>query len=252
MKQAYLLFFLFTFIFNTSYSQQSNTKNLRFNLGEVSLNVTSGIKAYTLEDVKYHARICKKAIEIVKKLAEAEECYNTLDLSKTIAIYLDSALLAEELVTARTFLSKTEDLIAKAFYEYEICKRGEANTKSSAYGENALSALQQQQADLKAQQAALEQKAKDIKLQLAEQEKKESLLKKEQFIAANEIAITSSINAYNEVLKLCDCKDTILYNSESVSVISSKNFQDIKMYYLDINIKISENYTNKLKACKKS
>jgi hypothetical protein len=250
MKQAYLLFFLFTFIFTTAHSQQSNTKNVRYNLGEVSKNVTSGIESYNLEDLKYHARICKESIEVVEKLVEAEQCYNTLDLSNSIAIYLETALLAEELVTARTYLNKTEELILKAFYEYDICKSEFSNAKSSKYGENALNTLQQKQADLKARQAGLEQQAKDIELQLAEQEKRESLLKKQQFIVSNERAITRNINTYNDVLKSCDCQDTMSYASESVSVISAKNFQDIRMHYLDTIIGISENYTSKLKACK--
>ncbi|WP_044399180.1 hypothetical protein [Lacinutrix sp. Hel_I_90] len=250
MKQGYLLFFLFTFIFNATYSQQSNTKNVRFNLGVVSKNVTAGIESYNLEDLKYHARICKDAIEVVEKLVVEEQCFNTLDLSNSIAIYLETALLAEELVTARTYLSKTENLILKAFYEYDICTTKEVSSEPSNYGENALNELQQQQADLKAQQAELEQKAKDIKLQLAEQEKKESLLKKQQFITSNERAITSSITAYNDLLKSCDCQSTISYSSESASVLTAKNLQEIKTYYLDMSISISQDYTSKLKACK--
>lgn len=251
MKQVYLLSFLFTFIFNTANSQHSNTKNLLYNLGEVRINVTAGIKSYNLESLKYHARISKEAIEIVQKLAKAEQCRNVLDLSNSINIYLETALSAESLFSGRTYLNKTEDLIPKAFYEYDLCTSKGANTASSDNGHNALNTLQQQQADLKAQQAALEQKAKDIKLQLAEQEKRESLLKKEQFIASNENAITIKISAYNDVLRSCDCQDTVSYSSESVSFLSAKNFQDIKMHYLNTIISISENYTNKIKACKK-
>ncbi|MEO8932919.1 MAG: hypothetical protein ABI295_01325 [Xanthomarina sp.] len=251
MKQAYLLFFLFTFIFNTTYSQQSNTKSLLYNLGEVRVNVTAGVKSYNLESLKYHARISKDAIEIVQKLAKTEQCRNVLDLSNSINIYLETALSAEDLFSGRTYLNKTEDLIPKAFYEYDICNSGQANTASDDSGQNALNTLQQQQANLKAQQAALEQQAKDIKLQLAEQEKRESLLKKEQFIALNEKTITIKVIAYNDVLKSCDCQDTVSYSSESVSFLSAKSFQDIKMHYLNTIISISENYTNKIKACKK-
>ena len=252
MKQAYLLFFLCTFILNTTYSQQTKIKDVNFHLGEVNLNVKSGIESYNLESLKYHARISKEAIEIVQKLLKAEQCRNALDLSNSINIYLETAVSAEDLFSGRTYLNKTEDLILKVYSEYDVCNNGKSKTASNGTGENALSQLQQQQADLKAQQAALEQKANDIKRQLAEQEKQESRLKKEQFIALNEKAIAGTISAYNDVLKSCDCQDTIAYASESVSVISAKNFQDIRMYYIDAVIKLSETYTNKLKACKKS
>lgn len=250
MKKNYLLFFLFTFILTATYGQQSNATNVRFNLGKVSKNVIAGIESYNLEDLKYHARLSKESIEIVEKLVESEQCYNALDISNSIAIYLETALLAEELVTARTYLNKTEDLILKAFYEYDICSNEEANAESSNYGENALTDLQQQQAELKAQQAALEQKAKDIKLQLAEQERQETLLKKQQFVTSNERAMTSSINAYNDVLKSCECQTSLAPSQESISDLSTKTIQDIKTHYLDKSIVISQSFGAKLKACK--
>ncbi|MGC1631688.1 MAG: hypothetical protein WA749_06210 [Gelidibacter sp.] len=251
MKQAYLLFFLLTLIFNTTYSQQSKDKDVLYNLGEVNLNVKSGIKSYNLESLIYHATFSKEAIEVVQKLLRAEKCRNALDLANSINIFLETALSAKDLFSGRTYLNKTEDLILKVYSEYDLCNNGGSITASSATGENALNRLQQQQADLKAQQAALEKKANDIKLQLAEQEKKESLLRKEQFINLNEKAIANHISAYNDVLESCDCKDTILYASESVSVLSAKTFQDIRLYYLDTIIKLSDSYTNKLKACEK-
>lgn len=253
MKKYYLLSFVFILFFNTIHSQQSNDKDVHFNLSKVSKNITLGIKSYNVEDLKYHARISKKAIEIVERLVESEQCYTTQDLAGSIAIYLETALLAEELVTARTYLNKTEDLIIKAFYEYDTCSAagGEDNNSNTAVDDTALTDLQKQQAELKAQQLALEQKAKAIKEQLAEQEEKESLLKKEQFIALNEKSITENIRVYNELLKACDCEASISNTSENISDMSTKKILQIRTHYLDKAIKISQNYITVLNDCKK-
>lgn len=250
MKQTYLFIFLCTVIFNTSFSQQASNKNVIFNLTEVRQNVKDGLIAYNLEGLLYHARLSKEAINKAQELLEKENCKKTLTLANSMAIFLETATTAEDLVTGRNFLRKTENLIGNAFFEYELCKSASITVKDES--QDALKTLKQQQDELKARQAELEQKARDIKLQLAEQEKQESLLKKQEFIAANESAVSNKVNAYNDVLKSCGCNDSMIYNPQGVSLLSAKSFQEIKSYYLDLVIGISENYTAKLKTCKKA
>ncbi|WP_299889335.1 hypothetical protein [uncultured Lacinutrix sp.] len=249
MKKNYFLFFLFIFlIINITFGQHSNAKDVSLNLSKVSKNVTEGIKSYNLEDLKYHAKISKKAIHIVERLLEKEQCYNAADLSNSISIYLETAILAEELVNARTYLTKTEDLIIKAFYEYDICSTEESDNNNNNNNNNttALSDLEQQQLDLKTQQAALEQKAKEIKLQLANQEVK----KKDLFIAENTKAISENIKAYNNLLKSCNCEESISTVGINKANLITKSLEQIRTYYLDEIINISEIYLTKLKSCK--
>ncbi|WP_452231806.1 hypothetical protein [Lacinutrix sp. MEBiC02595] len=252
MKKQYLLFLLPIIFLNTITAKISKSGNGDTNLGIVTKNIDAGIKAYNIIDLKYHADLSKQAIESVIEALEATDCTSALDLSISISTYLDTALLADDLASGRTYLYMAEELIVKTFYEYELCNTlTKENNELTQNSNNQLSDLEQQQAKLKQQQAELEQQANEIKRKLAEQQVKKSLLEKEQFITLQDKTIVENIKNYNDLLKTCDCNTTVNNSTENKITLSSKTIEELKAYYLNKIIRITENHLQLLNTCKK-
>lgn len=252
MKKNYVLFFLLILFLNISHSQQSNSEDVGLNLSKIRKNAMSGIKAFDLEDLKYHAKISKSAIDKVERILEQEACYNAYDIAHSMSIYLETALLAEDFNSAQVYLKKTEGLINDAFYEYDICGTTHSNNHAieDTIEDGASTDLESQQLKLKQQQLALEQKAKAIALQLAQKEAEESQLKKENFITEKVKAINEDIKRYNTLLKSFDCNQTVTAYTKNTSNVSTKSLQDIRTYFLDEIVDVYETYIVKAKKCK--
>lgn len=250
MKKNYL-FFLFAFLVSFSYSQMSSSEDIQSELGIVSSNVASGEKAIYIEDLKHHIKLSKAAIKNVINNLKASNCKEALELCNEISGILDSAEFSNDLKGGRAYLTNVKPLIVKAFYQYDICTINETNYSTDSNSNNeALTNLQQQQSDLKQQQIQLEKKAEEIKRKLAEQQTKESQLKKQKFIALNEKATATNLKAYNDLLKACNCNTSIYDNRVPSTDLSSKSIDDIKTYFLNKVIRISESYIDKLNLCK--
>lgn len=251
MKKKYLLLVLSIIFLNTTNATVYQQGDVHTNLRIVSKNITEGIKSYNFEGLKYHARIAKKSIETTKSLLESTDCTTTYDLAQSISTYLDTALLGDDLAAGRSYLYMAEELIDKTFYEYEVCTTASDDTSAVSDGNtNELSQLEQQQADLKRQQAELEQKANDLKRKLEEQKVKASLLEKEVFMTQQDKAIAKNITSYNELLKNCNCNATITDTPDDKTALSSKSIEQLRSYYLDKIIRITENYLQQLNSCK--
>lgn len=241
MKKLYFTF-LFTLCIALGFSK-NNTDDIITELGKVRHHVDAGEASFNLEDLKYHSKKALLAIKTVKGNLDIEKCEKTFEVSVRISDLLDSALISEELVEGQRYLNTSKSLITKAFYEFEICS-------SIDHADLALNNLEQQQTQLKQQQLELERQAAQIKKQLEEQKQKEINLKKEAYINSNEKALQKTINAYNETLKACGCNQSV--TSTNTNNLASKNnsIEQIKAFYIEKMLSISQVYQSKLSACK--
>ncbi|WP_028606996.1 hypothetical protein [uncultured Olleya sp.] len=253
MKKNYFTILLCIIALQLTHAKNYVTGDVHTNLGIVSKNLTAGIESYNLAGLQYHADLCKKAIENVKTSLQDSDCTKALDLSRSISTYMDTALLADDLASGRTYLQMAEKLILDIFYEYDVCTSSETTATTDVEtdkGGSALSQLEQQQAQLKQQQAALEQQANALKQQLADQKAKKAQLEKEQFIIKQNQAIANNVSSYNNLLQSCNCNTTVNDNTGSTMDATTATIPEIKSYYLEKAVKITQQYLEKLKTCK--
>ncbi len=243
MKKNYL-FFLLLLVFAQSYGQEKST-DIESDLADVSINITSGNDTYNLEDLLHHAQRASDALnKVIASLEASSNCNKALNLANEISGLLDAALVSDNHGDGRINISECKDLITQTFYEYDFCAM-------KGNGNEALSELEQQQSNLRLQQIELELKAKEIKRQLAEQKEKESYLVKQKLIDANKKVFVSNVKAYNDQLKACECNTTMSNNIvDDLTTLSSKSLAEIKAYYLDKTITVTQTYLENLNKCK--
>jgi len=250
MKKNYF-FFLFALLCVLSYGQ-GKSSDIESNLSEVSINITSGNDTYNKEDLHYHAQRASIALrKVIESLEASRSCDKALELSNQIIGLLDVALIADNHGDGLINISECKELITKTFYEYDLCSMNGSTSSISTTTNAALTDLEQQQNNLKLQQQQLEQQAKEIKRKLAAQKEKEAHLLKQNFINANKKGLASNIKAYNDQLKACDCNETMFSSSaDDLTQLNSKSMAEIKAYYLDKTIAVTQKYITNLNSCK--
>ncbi|SHG45578.1 hypothetical protein [Winogradskyella jejuensis] len=247
MKKHYLLIpLLLLFFFSNA------QEDVHVTLGKCRRNAVSGHKAFNLGNLKYYARRSKSAIDQLVKNSEFIDCNTAFDLSQSVVIHLESALLTEDFATAKAHLIKVEETSTEIFNAFNLCTNNEIETVSIVEVSESvnLSEIEQQQALLKQQQEVLEQKERELKLKLAEQNKKKLELKKQSFITTNQKVIETNTKAYNNSLKACECNATLKYNTEEISSLLNKTLDDLKDFYLSKTIEMTEDYMALLNECK--
>lgn len=243
MKKTLLLQFSI-FMICLSYGQQTDLA-----LSKYSRNTDLAIKAFSLENLKYYAKISKKHIEIAMASDDINNCYTAYDLAESAQIHLETALGNNDFATAQSHLMKVKELTMEIYNAYNRCSLDEETEEKTATLPNTteLSALEQ----LKKQQAELKLKEEAIKKQLKQQEQKQLQLQKKNFVTANESALKNNIKSYNSALKACNCQATITFKNTIGNLnISEKTIKDLKAFYLQKSIALSQNYLNLLNACK--
>ncbi|WP_179346300.1 hypothetical protein [Winogradskyella ursingii] len=249
MKKHYFLLLLFCFIFT-----KVNAQDIYPNLVKANRNITAGLKAYNIKSLQYHAKISKLSIDSSIQELTNEDCQKASDLSTSITIRLESALLAQDFATAEAHLVVCEELISKLFYEFNLCATNDSakntNTELAKNNETELSKLEMEQAKLLEEQSKLKEKERKIEAQLAQQKSKQKQQLKANFIKLNKETIISNIESYNASLKACDCNRNLDITFDGSQDFSNLEFEAIKSYFLDENIKLTKAYTSLLKDCK--
>jgi len=110
--------------------------------------------------------------------------------------------------------------------------------------------LQHQQLELEQQRLALKQKEEEINLKIAEKARKELELKKVQLIVKNHKLIEDSLEVYSETLSACDC-NTNVDAPKFDTKIKAKPLAEIKEHYINTIIKLSDDFSSKLRDCRK-
>lgn len=219
-----------------------------YNMVKASGNISDAAEAFNLKNLKYHAKIAKAANEVAISELKSTDCANVQDLSVSIAIHLETALVETDFATAKAHMITSKDLLVKLFYQYDVCST-KTNDETITESDDDLSDLEKQQKLLQEQQAELERKNKEIQQKLAEQKLKEAEELKNQFITKNKSAISQNVINYNTSLQLCNCKN------ENINVVYEKDLSALDMgalktFFLEKAIKVSENYISLLKDCK--
>ncbi|TCK66761.1 hypothetical protein DFQ05_2035 [Winogradskyella wandonensis] len=242
MKKYYLLILpLFLCFYATA-------QDVHVILGKCSRNAVSGHKSYNLGNLKYYANRSKNAIDQLVANTDFITCDAAYDLSKSITIHLESALLTEDFATAKAHLIKVEETSVEIFNAYNLCSLNNGSEVSEDSNTNDLSKLEEQQDALKQQQEVLEKKEQELKQQLIKQNKKKAQLEKLEFVKRNKATVLASISSYNSLLKSCNCSGKINEPNEMID-IAEKNIDALKILYLNKSIRLARNYIKLLEEC---
>ena len=75
------------------------------------------------------------------------------------------------------------------------------------------------------------------------------MLQKEQMISKYKTAISSSVKNYNDILKICECKNEISNPNDNSGSLMNSSPEDIKTYYLKNLKELTTTYLAYLESC---
>lgn len=226
---------------------QSNTsktfsKNVNLDLADVNYNLKTGIVSFDLESSQFNAKEAHKSIIKVVNSLEKGACKKAYNLAYEMKSEIEAALREDEHVHSKMYLDNAKQLINDVIYEYDSCI-----TQGS--GDEALTELEQKQANLRQQQLELEREGREIQKRLAEQREETQLVEKKQFIGVNITALQNTISAYNKALEACDCGSKIKNDIEVADQLTKKSLPEIKIHFLNKAKLVTSDYIAVLDAC---
>ena len=240
MKKNYL--FLLIFITCLKFQAQTNCSEADSDVIYAYSDVKTSYEANNISHLKEYAH---KSLEAFKRaIPKLKDCgcvasYNhALDAMEL----LEKVEPSETYEDGRFYVKRARDIAKESIIELDKCT-------SATHEDNSLSVLQDEQAQLKEQQLALELKAKEIKEKMAEQKEKSLMLEKEQMISKYKTAISSSVKNFNDVLKICECKNEISNPNDNSGSLMNSSPEDIKTYYLKNLKELTTTYLAYLESC---
>ncbi|HMC01877.1 MAG TPA: hypothetical protein VKN14_12650 [Flavobacteriaceae bacterium] len=247
MKKRSLFFLLVTFYLQT-YSQ-TNCSNANSDVVYAYSHVKSAYESNNIDHLKYWSNRSMEAFIRTKSKLETCGCEKSYNYTYDIVELLSNVEGSETYEDGRFYVKRARDLARKAINELELCTELEtSSTQNNSIEEESLSDLKSEQQKLEQQQLKLKLKEEEIKRKLAEQKTKELTFKKEQIIDKNEIAISSNIKAYNNLLTVLDCNTQVNLNySETVN--KDQDIKEIKSHYLNVVKEITTSYLKQLDKC---
>lgn len=236
--------FLIFFIASSTIYSQTECEDANSDLIYAYSHVKSAYDSNNISHLKYYANRSLEAFERSKeKLTKCgcETAYNLAYDGAELLAKVENVKIYED---GRFYVKRARDIGKESVIALDKC------TIPNNKNENEeLTALQNEQQQLKQQQELLKAKEEQIKMKLAQQEEKELALKKELLITKYKSAISSKIKIYNQVLDICDCNhDTIkeINDSEDMEV---KSTEEIKAYYLNHLKNLTSAYLVHLNTC---
>ncbi len=242
MKKNYL--FLLIIITCLKFQAQTNCSKADSDVIYAYSDVKTSYEANNISHLKEYAykslEAFKRAIPKLKDcgcVASYNHALDAIELLKKV----DPAETYED---GRFYVKRARDIAKESIIELDKCT-------SATHEDNSLSVLQDEQAQLKEQQMALQLKANEIKQKMAKQKEKSLMLQKEEIISEYKTAIASSVKNYNDILKICGCKNEISNPNDDTGSLMDSSPEEIKTYYLK-NIKdLATTYLTYLDSCNK-
>ena len=205
-------------------------------------HVKSAYDSNNISHLKDYAKRSFEAFERAKKILEDCGCEASYNKAYDAAALLHKVEPVATFEDGRFYVKRARDIAKDVINELEIC------TKLSEEDE-AIVALEHERLKLQKQQIELKLKEEKLKHQLAQKEAKELLLKKEQLIQKNEIALDANISTFNDALNACNCEVKVEKVTYEKNKLLNKDLNQIKKEYLSIFKKMTNNYLEKLNAC---
>lgn len=239
MKQCYL-FALFIICINVS--AQSDCEAAHSDVIYAYSHVKSAYDSNNVTHLKDYSKRSFDAFTKAKSILNDCGCDASYNKAYDAAELLGKVENVKTFEDGRFYVKRARDIAKDVINELELC------TKLSEEDE-AIIALSYERLKLKEQQIELALKEEKLKQQLAQREAKELLLKKEQLIRKNEIALDANIATFNDALDACNCAFEVKKVAYQKDLLLSKNLNQIKKEYLTIFKKMTSNYLEKLNAC---
>lgn len=239
----------FLFIVSIINSQNTNCDEANSYLVNAYSHVKDAYESNNISHLKYYANRSLEAFKLSKKTLKDCGCETALNLTNKSIDLLVKVENTETFEDGRFFVKRARDTSKESVIEIDKCSYSNNSDIVEADENTELSDLQKEQLALKKQQEALKLKEAQIKNKLAEKKEKELTLKKEQLILSYKTAIASNIKVYDETLKICDCKHTILNETTASIDVSKMSIEAIKIHYLMSLKTLASNYISQLNLC---
>ena len=240
MKNSYFfLLFLFTFFQSVSQTKCSDAQS---DLNYAYSHVKSAYDSNNLTHIKYYGKRSFDAFERAKEELEDCNCKEAYDHAYEGNKLLSKLFKTETYEDGRFYVKRTREIARKAIEELEICSK-------LTYEDEALAELEYERLQLEKQQLELKQKEAQIQRLLADKENRELRIKKEKLIYANDQAVSSNINAYNDMLIACECNERVANITLNNKNLLSKDLSEIKSYYLSTIKQATMDYLTSLNQC---
>lgn len=241
MKHFYLLLFFLTSFFMTA---QSDCDTASGYLVNAYSHVKDSYESNNISHLKYYANRSLESFKLSKKNLASCGCAKALDIANKSVDLLAQVELAETYEDGRFYVKRAKEMAKESIVELD-------KFTASAHKNEQLTALEQEQQQLKEQQLALKQKEQEIKQKLAAQKLKSLELEKEKLIDDYESIIASNIETFNNSLQVCNCNHKLLTNGKRNDDTESKNIIEIKKYYINNLKSLTTTYLKRLGDCEK-
>lgn len=240
MKNIY--FFLVFVFFYFQLNAQSKCSSAGPDLNYAYSHVKSAYDSNNLTHLKYYSKRSYDAFTRAQNKLEGCNCDEANNYAFEGALLLSKIESSETFDDGRFYVKRAREIAQKAIHELEICSK-------LTHEDEALAELEYERQKLEEQQIQLKQKEEKLKRLLADKEARELRIEKEKLIYTNQQALSSNINAYNEMLLACDCQGHISKIPMNDDKLLAKDLKEIKRYYLGTIKKATLNYLSSLNQC---
>jgi hypothetical protein len=241
MKKNYLFLLLTIAFFQVK--AQSNCADAYQDLVYAYSHVKSAYDSNNKTHLQHYSERSLEAFENTKKVLENCDCEKAYNLAYDASDLLSKVAYTETFEDGRFYVKRAREIAKETINELEICTK--VTDEDSELAE-----LQSAKLNLEQQRIALQLKEEEIKLKMAEQAQKELKLTKEELISNSELAVSTTINSYNDMMSACGCSAEISNTYARQTDLVSKSITYIKAYYISTAKNLASNYLSKLNECK--
>ncbi len=240
MKKSYL-FFLLSFAF-LHINAQNKCEDAHSDVIYAYSHVKSAYDSNNISHLKDYSKRSTDAFNRAKKILNDCGCKASYNHAYDASELLSKVENVETFEDGRFYVKRARDIAKKVINELELC------TKLTQEDED-LAKLERDRLKLQQQQIELSLKEQKIKQKMAEKEAAELILKKQQLISKNDLALTTNLESFNKILNACDCDLEMPGINYKKEALLSKDLIEIKKEYLTIFKSMTSNYLDKLNAC---
>ena len=247
MKKIFL-FSLFAIPYFNSFSQ-STCSDAQSHIFYAFNNAKDGLESNNITDVKYYAKKTLESFKSVQQVLGNCQCENVENYTYESIQKLSKVPRTEKMSDAKYFVAKAKDYAQKIITALDYCTVSDNSFANVSTDE--LSDLEIEELKLKKQQEELLKQQVALKQKLNKQKEEELRIEKQQLIAKSNTALLKNINAYNEVLNVCQCTDKIMGNDlkKNEDLLMSKSVDEIRTYYISSIKDLTSNYMTILSSC---
>lgn len=228
---------------------QTNCSNAQAHIFYAFNNAKDGLDSNNLTDVKYYGKKTLESFKNVQSVLGTCDCENVENFTYESIQKLSKVAGTEKMSDAKYYVAKAKEYAQKIITILDYCTvSGDSSIRVEINQD--LGDLKKEQLKLNQQQEALLVQQEKLKIQLEKQKKEALYIEKQQLIITADMAISKNIEAYNDVLKACQCNNSIPITSiKQNNELISKSVDEIKTYYINSIKDLTSNYMTMLNTC---